>query len=56
MSSLFVYPAVCICLLVFTHNAYAINHAASLENLIRYLSPDYELPVIIHMSEKAALK
>lgn len=53
--SLFVYPAVCICLLVFAHNAQAINHAASLENLIRDLSPDYELPVIIHMSEKAAI-
>jgi hypothetical protein len=55
VSSLFVYLAVCICLLAFAHNAYAINHAASLEKLIRSLSPDYELPVIIHMSEKAAI-
>ena len=55
VSSLFAFLAVCICILAFAHNAYAINHAASLEKLMRSLSPDYELPVIIHMSDKAAI-
>lgn len=52
---LFVYATVCISLLSFAHIADAIDHAASLEKLIRSLSPDYELPVIVHMSEKAAI-
>ena len=55
VSSLFVFPAVCICLLFFAHNAYAINYAASLEKLIRSMNPDHELPVIIHMSDKAVI-